>query len=334
MSFPAHIAAVLDRYGILPETKAALYDMYVELGSDVLEVFADFAERFDSPAAIERGDLQPLRAAIIERHVRANHERWLSGAPTSSLYHPRISEGRASGLARPLGRFGDDNGGSELVREIESLVRSITGPDQPSPRGVLMLGRNAHFGGRAETISFDVVEEDLAGALAIALSEGRQHTMPGSVGETSGTLDAVNRAALIWEIQPNVLKPAGERNRSIAKFYRRHRNWHIVTLVAALRWLEQQNVAIYVLKGSALQATHEVNQYQPVTDTIVQLHDRTVATVCAGLGRALRPLDADDIVRVKEGIVMNSGLTRYVNEVGAGEAMMRIVAEERAPEEN
>ena len=43
------------------------------------------------------------------------------------------------------------------------------------------------------------------------------------------------QVALLWEVQPNVYKPAGERNRGIAKLYRRHRNWHVITLVSALQ---------------------------------------------------------------------------------------------------
>ena len=56
---------------------------------------------------------------------------------------------------------------------------------------------------------------DLEDALLIAGAEGQQHTIPGSIGETSGTFDSALNVALIWEVQPNVYKPAGERNRLV-----------------------------------------------------------------------------------------------------------------------
>src|SRR5213076_2695011 len=160
---------------------------------------------------------------------------WLEGQPTGRLYHARALEGRASGIAIPLGAF----------QPRERLV----GDDQPLPDGILMQGRNAHFGGRQETISFDLVADELEDAIAIGNAAGQQHTLPGSVGETSGSVDVERMIALIWEVQPNVYKPGSERNRAISKLYRRHRNWHVITLVAALDWLRSKNFRTYVLRG-------------------------------------------------------------------------------------
>ena len=208
MPFPPHIEQILDRYGVAPDTKAALYDLYLSMGDEVLEVFADAAEGVTAASTLTPDDTLTLKHSIVERYLKRNHPQWLDGKPTPSLWHPRVAEGRASGLVLPI-----DN-------RVEEIARAIVGPAQPLPDGVLVLGRNAHFGGRAETISFDVVAASLADAIALGQASGQQHTVPGSVGETSGTLDGERRLALLWEIQPNVYKPSGERNRAIAKIYR------------------------------------------------------------------------------------------------------------------
>src|ERR1051325_9684358 len=229
MSFPDHIAEILDRFGVPADTKDALFELYVSLGDEVLEVFSEIAEDVHSPAELRPEHCAGIRAQVVERYLRRHHPRWMDGVPTPSLYHPRLLQGRASGAAIPLGT-------------VDPQARGLVAEDQPIPDGILMQGRNAHFGGRQETISFDFVAGDLDDALAIGLAEGQQHTLPGSVGETSGTLDAENGLALLWEIQPNVYKPGGERNREIARLFRKHRNWHIVTLVSAIDWLRMKEM--------------------------------------------------------------------------------------------
>ncbi len=125
------------------------------------------------------------------------------------------------------------------------------------------------------------------------------------------------------EIQPNVYKPAGARNRSIAKIYRRHRNWHIITLVAALEWLRENRFRIYVVRGEALAATHEVNPAKPVSPAIVTLHNRTVASVTSGMELKLAPAGRDDEMLLLESSVMNTGLYKHVSTFGAAEAVWR-----------
>ena len=66
---------------------------------------------------------------------------------------------------------------------------------------------------RPATFSFDVVPKDVEAALQLNACAGRQHTTPGSIGETSGTLLADGGPGLVWEVQPNVYKPTPERNR-------------------------------------------------------------------------------------------------------------------------
>lgn len=322
MSFPPHIARVLEQYGIASDTKAALLDFYLQLGPRSLEVFSDLCERFPSPGAIRPEDLAGMRAQAVTHYLRETHGQWLEGRPTSSFFAPRSAQGRANGLSAPLGTMGEACD-SELAEQVRRKTAEIVGPDQPVPRGLLLMSRNGHYGGRDETVSFDLVCEELDEAIAVGNAEGRQHTAPGSIGETSGTHDGIARLALLWEIQPNAWKPQGERNRAIAKIWRRNRNWHVATMVAAIRWLQRANAGIYVLRGCALQATHEVNPREPVTDALVSLHDRTVGSVIAGLGGILRDPTPDEESAVCAAGLMNTGLTRLVSERGAAAAMWR-----------
>jgi hypothetical protein len=321
--FPDHIAAVLDIYGIAPDTKAALYDLYVSLGTPAIEAFADVAEAIESPRDLTPDHLLPLRKAVIERYLRRVHPQWLEGLPTSSLWHPRELEGRAAGLATPLGTIAA-TAPTELSRRLEETVRRMLPEGQSLPAGMIMLGRNAHYGGRSDTISFDLVAQDLEDAIALANAEGQQHTMPGSAGETSGTIDSAQSIALIWEVQPNVYKPAGDRNRGIAKLHRRHRNWHVLTLTAALQWLHDRNFATFIVRGEALASAHEVNAAKPVPPEVVGHHDRTVEHVVTSLGWALAEPSADEQGFLLESNVMNTGLRKLVEEQGAGRAIWRV----------
>ena len=307
MPFPSHIEQILNAYGIRADTKAALYDLYVSMGDEVLEVFADLAEGVTSATLLQPEDTLSIRERVVERYLTRNHPRWLAQMPTASLWHPREAEGRASGAAVPLG------GISQCVRSVIEHV----------PDGMLILGRNAHFGGRAETISFDVVARELADAIALGKAAGQQHTIPGSAGETSGTFDSANGVALIWEVQPNVYKPQGDRNRAIAKIYRRHRNWHLVTLAAALEWLAAQKAAVFILRGGALAVTHEVNPQQPVSDTIAALHDRTVERVAAAFDLTLTDPTSEDELTMLDSCVMNHALRKHVLREGASGVVWR-----------
>lgn len=279
------------------------------MGDEVLEVFSDIADNLN-PADLRPEHCAGIRARVVERYLTRNHPLWLAGQPTGSFYHPRALQGRASGVAIPLG----------------SLNPKLVGNDQPVPDGILVQGRNAHFGGRQETLSFDVIAGDLADAIAIGNAAGQQHTLPGSVGETSGSVDAEEMIALVWEVQPNVYKPQGDRNREIAKVYRKHRNWHIITLVAAIDWLKLKNFRIYVLKGDALQATHEVNPAKPVTPTIIAHHNRTVERVVNGLDMTMADASRDDEMILLASSVMNVALTKHVGAFGASGAIWKLQA--------
>src|SRR5207237_4345940 len=237
-----------------------------------------------------------IRERLVERYLTRNHPQWRNGAPTPSFWHPRELEGRASGLVVPL----------EI--DVNGVVRHVVGDAQPIPEGILLLGRNAHYGGRAGTISFDIVAASLDDAMALGKSAGQQHTLPGSAGETSCTYDVAHSIALIWEVQPNVYKPSADRNRSIAKIHRKHRNWHVATLAAALQWLRTQKAMTFVLRGDALAPTHEVNPQKPVSATIAAHHDRTVSDVVRALSATLVTPTDDDEFLLLESSVMNHAL--------------------------
>lgn len=323
MAFSPQVLAVLDAYGVLPATKAALFDLFIALGGDVLEEFATYAENGVDPRSIQPDAMTTIRARIVQRYVERNHGLWRQGRPSESLWRPRSLEGKAAGMARPIGEIatGAESG---FGSRVEGAVRAIVGDAQPVPAGLLVMGKNAHYGGRDETISFDVIAADQDDAIAVALAEGQQHTLPGSVGETSGTVDEIRSLVLLWEIQPNVYKPVKEKNRPIAKVYRRHRNWHVTTLVTALLWLRERKYRIFVVRGSALSAAHEVNPAKPVTPAIIEFHDRSVARVVSALGGELADLGPDDVDAVLASHLMNAGLRKMVEERGAAAAMQRI----------
>ena len=308
MPFPDHIEAVFTAFGIAADTKAALYDLYVSMGAEVLDVFAELSERVAAPSELRPEDTLKIRETIVEKYLTRNHPRWRDNIPTPSFWSPRVSEGRAQGLAVPIG-------------DVTIVATRVIGDDQPTPAGILMLGRNAHFGGREDTISFDVIASELTDAIAIGKAVGQQHTLPGSVGETSGTFDGRHNVALIWEVQPNVYKPSADRNREISKVYRKHRNWHLITLAAALEWLKQHNTQTYILKGEALAITHEVNREKPVSPMIASLHDRTIDEVTRALGIELREPTLEDDGILRESMVMNHALRKHVLGHGAGRVM-------------
>src|SRR5882757_5443963 len=251
MPFPEHIERVFEAFRIPADTKAVLYDLYVSMGDEALEVFGDVAESVADPSTLRPEHCAVIRTRLVARYLTRNHPLWMEGRPTPSFYRPRLLEGRAAGVAIPLG---------EISERAVSMLDA-----QPVPDGIVVQGRNAHFGGRSETISFDIIPRDLDDAVAIGRAAGRQHTLPGSAGATSGTTDATKQIALLWEIQPNVYKPTADRNREISKVYRRHRNWHVLTLATAIEWLRAKSFRVFIVRGEALPATHEVDAANPVT---------------------------------------------------------------------
>lgn len=296
MPFPDHIERIFETFRVPADTKAALYDLYVSLGHEALEVFGDIAESVD-PSTLRPEQCAAIRSQLVERYLTRNHPLWLEGKPTPSFYRPRLLEGRASGVAIPLG---------EIPERVDV---------QPLPDGIIVQGRNAHFGGRSETISFDIIPRSLADAIRLGRAAGRQHTLPGSAGATSGTTDAMHQIALLWEIQPNVYKPSADRNREISKLYRQHRNWHVITLATAIEWLRAKSFRVFIVRGEALPATHEVNA-GTLSPSIIALHNRTVSAVTDALNLDLLPATRDDEQVLANSTVMNTGLKQHVGDHG------------------
>ena len=137
MSFPPRIATILDEFRIQPDTKAALYALYIDMGEEVLDVFGDLADEVAAPHLVTPEDTVKIRPRLVERFLRRNHPHWIDGKPTPSFWCPRALEGRAAGLAIPI------------ERRFDSTVREIIGPSQPIAEGMMLLGKNAHFGGRS-----------------------------------------------------------------------------------------------------------------------------------------------------------------------------------------
>ncbi len=319
--FPPHLTAVLDQFGVVPATREALYEQYCMFGNAAIEAFADWvaAEGLE-PGAIQPEMIPVLRGAIVEGYLDRFHPRWAEGKPTPTLYHPKHGEGRGAGAATPLGRFDETEGG--IAGEAARVTRAIVGPDQPLPSGILMLSRNGHFGGRENAVSFEIVAADREDARLLALAAGRQHTLPGSAGEATGTLEG--GAALVWEVQPNALKPEGERNRAAAPILRRHRNWHVASLTAALLWLRDRCTDIWILRGASLAVAHEVNPAEPVSETIAALHDRTVERVFETINLLLvEPGAADAAALLRTGL-MNTALRAAVERDGAARHLWKV----------
>lgn len=319
-SFPEHLGQILDRFGVTAATQAALYDLYLSMGSEALDAFAEWtATTGIDPSNAQPHDMEVIRTMAVDRYLRRNHESWLKGDPTPTLFHPREGEGRFAGVAASLGAL--RSGADGVAGEAFALASSMLTGGQSLPPGVLMLSRNGHYGGRSKTVSFEIIPDSLEDAVLLSRAEGRQHTLPGSAGETTGTLDG--SLALIWEIQPNVLKPEGERNREIRGIYGKHRNWHIATLTAALAWLRTKVADIWIVRGDALSTVHEVNPAKPVGELVPALHDRTVKTVTEGMGIFLTEPPEHDRQLLLESELMNTALGTAVRENGPAPYLWR-----------
>ena len=290
MSLPPAIARTLVDHGFAPDVRAGVAELYRFLGPASVEALIDITEgRGREPAQIVREDLAVVRSIVGARFLRAHHGSWKDGIPTPAFWRDRRMTTSVTGMAVPLGDLEDES--SPFASRVAAAVRQATGPDQPRPQGLLVMSKGGHYGNRAGDVSFDLVPSDLDMALALNESLGQQHTLPGSIGEASGTIEE-SGVALLWEVQPNVYKPSAERNQSANKAWRKHRNWHLVTATAAFAWLEQNGYDAHVLKGSALSLAHEVNPDKPVTPEIEAFHERTVASVLRSLGLEAVELEA------------------------------------------
>src|SRR5664279_5703622 len=71
MPFPEHIERIFEVFGIRAETKAALFDLFISMGDEVLEVFGDIAESVADPTMLEPEDCGTIRRRLVERYLMA-----------------------------------------------------------------------------------------------------------------------------------------------------------------------------------------------------------------------------------------------------------------------
>src|SRR6185369_14850780 len=125
--------------------------------------------------------------------------------------------------------------------------------------------------------------------------------------------------------QPNIYKPSKERNQSAGKAWRKHRNWHLVTAIAAFAWLEQNGYSMHVLRGSALALAHEVNPDKPVTPGIEAFHERTIAAALAALGLRSVPFEEEGAEAEAIRSLVDRAFSHDVEGRALGELLTRVV---------
>jgi hypothetical protein len=313
---PPRVAETLLGFGLSAEAMACVDDWHHHLGPVAVEALTELVEsRGIAPRDLRPGDLETLRALAGARYLRENHPRWLQGESTPGFWRDRSRGGVASGLVVPLGNL--EKSGEPLVRRLAEAARLAIGEGQPPPRGLLLVSQNAHRGNQDGTIAFDVVPTGIDEALTLNAAAGRQHTVPGSIGETSGRTTGEPAIALLWETQPNVYKPSAARNRAAREAYRRHRGWPLVTAVAALGWLRAHDYRVLVLRGAGLRAAHEVNPAEPLGPQIEELHDRTFERAARALGWRLVDLAPGEAVPELTTLA-KVNLAAAVSDLGAG----------------
>lgn len=293
MALPERVAAILASWGVGTDVRARLAEHHRFLGQPAIDAFVDLVESGGRrPDELEPADLDGLRARAGERYLGECHAKWLAREPTPGFWRDRTIEGAPAGLVTPLGDLAAPH--DDLTRRISEAAALASGPDQPRPQGMLLLSRNAHYGNRPGEFSVDLVPSTFEHACAVNRGVGQQHTLPGSIGEASGTATGDPPVAVLWEIQPNIYKPSADRNREANAAWRKHRNWHLMTSIGALAWLLHNGYRVHVLRAEALQLAHEVNPDKPVSADIEAFHERTLGAALEAMGlRRRAPDDAD-----------------------------------------
>lgn len=283
VSLPRAVSDAFLRHGVPADTIAWADDLYRHLGPPVVDAVSEVvATAGVQPAGLRPEHLEGVRALLGERYLRAHHAAWARGGASPAFWCDRALEAAARGIVSPLGEL--ESGSTAFSARVALAALRAAGPNQAPPRGLLLVSQNAHRGNQEGTLAFDLVPARLDDALALNAAVGRHHTLPGSIGETSGRALAEPPLAVVWEVQPNLYKPAGDRNRGAGGAWRRHRAWPLATATAALAWLVERGYRAFVLKGDALRAAHEVNPAEPLSPEIERLHDRTLQAAARGLG--------------------------------------------------
>jgi hypothetical protein len=324
VSLPARVSEVLVAWDVAPAVRARLAELHVFLGEPAFDAFVRLAEACGrAPRDIEPEELDAVRALAGEAYLLRHHGDWVAGRPTPGFWRDRTLEGATAGLVTPLGDLSAP--ASAFLGDMREACVRATGPDQPRPQGLLLVSRNAHYGNRPDDLSVDLVPSDVEQALILNRCVGQQHTLPGSIGETSGTAIADPPIAVMWEVQPNVYKPSPDRNREANATWRRHRNWNVITATSAFAWLRENTYTTFVLRSEALQLAHEVNPGKPVTADIEAMHDRTIGAALAALGLRREPCEAHEHADVLRR-VLDRTLSHRRGDRSLGSLLDRVVA--------
>ena len=323
MSLPPRVAEVLAAWNVPTDVRARLAELHVFLGQPAIDAFIEVVEGSERPPSeLVAEELDAVRAVAGRRYLEQHHASWLAGEPTPGFWRDRTIEGAPTGLVTVLGDLAEPADG--FASEVAEAAERAAGPNQPRPAGLLLLSRNSHYGNRPGEFSIDLVPSDLEQAFSACRAVGQQHTLPGSIGAASGTALSDPAVAVAWEIQPNIFKPSGDRNREANAAWRKHRNWHLATAIGALAWLRHNGYAAHVLRSEALQLAHEVNADKPVSPEIRALHDRTVDAACGALGLQRLPLDEGSGTAEALGRILDLTLSHRRGERPLGELVDRI----------
>ena len=317
MSLPPRFVRVLSEHGVAADTRLRIEDLYYSLGAGVMDALAELAERRAlRPPDIRPEHLDDVRPLLGAGYLRRHHAEWSAGESTRGFWQDRGQKGAIGGKIRPLGLL-DEEEAEGFCRRVHEIAAGVLPEDQPKPKGLLLLAEDSHSAARPATFSFDLVPRDLKAALELNACAGRQHTTPGSIGETSGTILPEGGPGIVWEVQPNVYKPTAERNREARGTVGRHRSWPVVTTVAAFAWLRDDSRRVFVLRPEGLRPAHEVNpRDEPLGDELLPLHERNVRAAADALGLELVPpapdFDCSPLARV-----ISPGLERALHAQGA-----------------
>lgn len=317
MSLPPRLARVLAEHEIAADTRLRIEDLYHSLGSGVMDALADLAERHALlPRDITPEHLEEIRPILGEAFLKRHHDEWLRGEGTRGFWQDRRQAGAIGGSIRPLGLL-DEGEGNPFTERVAAAAGTHIAEGQPRPRGLLLLDLDSHSGARPGTFSLEVLPRDVESALKLNACVGRQHTTPGSIGETSGSLLADEGPAVVWEVQPNVYKPTAERNRDARRISGKLRSWPLVTTVAAYAWLQEQGRRTFVLRPEGLRPAHVVEtDDKPLSDELLGVYERNVSVAAEALGlRLTAPPDEVDCFPMARAI--SAPLERALHAQGA-----------------
>src|SRR5262245_56472966 len=142
MTLPRSVSDALLRHGVAADTIAWTDDLYKHLGPAVVDALSDIIDaRGIDASALRPEHLHEIRPMLGARYLQAHHVGWLAGRASPAFWCDRASPGAGRGVVTPLGRL--DPPSSPWAARVEAATRAASGPDQPPPRGILLLSQNA-----------------------------------------------------------------------------------------------------------------------------------------------------------------------------------------------